>query len=189
MVKGSTGAKSLFTHPLMKSVSVIVPQDSVFIQVWCFASSTLSTLCTHSIPAKRFLHWLDAFCFSVSITARALLFLIPIGCFWCLLCQLKFEMKHTLEISWWELIPVCGIIVGTTSLSSTFGQIWSQIIHIFYVASWEQGPAYILQPSTNDYRRNCNHLTNMVAGNLPPQLVKGRERERELSNLRETPRE
>ena len=52
---------------------------------------------------------------------------------WYLLCQLKFEMKHTLEISWGKLIPVCGIIVGTTSLSSTFGQIWSQIIHIFYV--------------------------------------------------------
>lgn len=162
----------------------------MFIQVWCFASSTLSTHFTHSIPAKHFLHRLDAFCFSISLTRRALLFLrIPMGCFWYLLCQLKFEMKHSLEISWWELFPVCGIIVGTTSLYSTFGQIWSQIIDIFYVGSREQRPAYILQPSTNDYRRNCNHLANMVAGNLPPQLVKGKwEREKELSKLREKPK-
>lgn len=155
----------------------------MFIQVWCFASSTLSTHFTHSIPAKQFLHRLDDFCFSISFTTHALLFLmIPIGCFWYLLCQLEFEMKHTLEISWWELIPVCGIIVGTTSLSSTFGQIWPQIIHMVYVGSQEQGPAYIVQPSTNEYRRNWNHLPNMVAGNLPPQLVKGKwERENSAS--------
>ena len=126
--------------------------------------------------------------FFISLTKCALLFLkIPMGCFWYMLCQLKFEMKHSLEISWWELFPVCGIILGTTSLSSTLGQIWSQVIHIFYVGSREQGPAYILQPSTNDYQRNCNHLANMVAGNLPPRLVKGKwERERTQQSEGET---